>query len=165
MVIITVINVGSMSKEVETTKGQGETTSSLEFLPDILFPDLDGNYFNWQPDQYSTLVMFFDPDCSLCEDKIKEIQRYSEEFAKTRILLISPSLHTRLVEFSSHHKFGQFENLTVLQADYESFYNSFNTTKISTIFIFDPDGRKLVTIQDEVNIKTVIKYIRVANER
>ena len=138
---------------------------STDIYPSFTFSDLMGKSYSGILNGRSILIMFFDPECIYCEDKIKQIIKYEREFVKSELIFVSPADKEKVVKFVDDLQVTKLKNSHVLLADYNLFYEAFQTTNIPSFLIYDKNGNKMVTINESTDIKTIVKYVRAANDR
>jgi thioredoxin-related protein len=110
------------------------------------------------------VIIHFNSECEYCDEKAQQIKKYFLEFRDSELLFVSSEEWIKLKAFASKHHLDEHSNVRILQAGEGEFNKLFNTTALPAILIYDNRGHLVIKIDDLVSIKTVIKYLRAAND-
>lgn len=78
-------------------------------------------------------------------------------------MFVSSEERAKIDAFASKHHLKEQASVKILQSGEGEFYKLFNTSALPSILIYDKQRQLVVKIDDLVPIKTVIKYLRAAN--
>lgn len=150
---------------------RGDHTGTFEEveskLPSFEFYDSKGQRItaNDLKGSYSYVLVYFNSTCSSCDDKARQITHYISEFKKSEIIFVSSESQEDINQFSFRHELNRYENIRILRAPEETFYQYFGSSFTPGIFIYDSNHNEIIKIEDIISIKTLIGFVRKANQQ
>lgn len=84
-----------------------------------------------------TLLIYFSPDCELCQDEIKELLYKIDILSNTQIYLLTPMPFTELQDFNKKYNLKHYKNITIGYDFENAFYNYFKVPNFPCTIIYD----------------------------
>jgi thioredoxin-related protein len=168
LILLPMLVVAIISLKIKTTTSPTASADNRSNGMNIPFFDFKtiggGSYTSEDVSTNTTLVIIhFNSECEYCDEKAQQIKKYFLEFENSELLFVSSEEWTKLNAFASKHHLGEHSNVRILQSGEGEFNELFNTTALPAILIYNNFGHLVIKIDDLVSIKTVIKYLRAAN--
>lgn len=134
-----------------------EEEGVVQKLPDISLQSYDGGMF--QSKEINTLtnrtvIIFFSPDCSLCEKEIAEIISIKDSFKKdVRWIFITQSiLKDELYSFLMRYPVKSIPNSVILLEDWPKYHNMFEVSGPPAMFVYDKNEKLIHSVRGLVSI-------------
>lgn len=153
-----------LSTLVLTTTFMVNDSNSRQFLPDISLKSYDGRMFlskEIEPLTDRTVVIFFSPDCTLCEKEIGEIISCKDSFKDVRWLFITQEiLKDELNSFLMNYPIMSIPNAVILLEDWPKYHTMFEVSGPPALFVYDKNGELIHSVRGSVSINIIKKWLR-----
>jgi peroxiredoxin len=133
-------------------------------IPLFEFTTLKGDIFSkYDLDKNrSTIIIYFDPDCGLCKKSAKIFYRFQKAHKDSQVLFVSSSTTLQIESFIKKFKLNEVININFYTVEFDTFYKLFNETNTPTYIIYNTKGEHIKTINEEVPVKILLRYIKAA---
>ncbi|HIP33212.1 MAG TPA: hypothetical protein EYG89_00415 [Bacteroidia bacterium] len=148
------------------SKLKTETNTTKTHLPLFEFTTLENTIFSkYDLDKNkATIIVYFDPDCGKCKIPANFFYTFKKAHKTIQVLFVSSNTIKKTKDYALEYKLDEVENVNFYIADFDYFYNTFKETNTPTYFIYNIKSKHLVTINDEVPAKILLRYIKVAQQ-
>jgi thiol-disulfide isomerase/thioredoxin len=153
-----------ISKMSVTATGYKEKKEA-QYLPLLDFENIDGSSFTNKnmSECMSSLIIYFNSECSNCIDEIELIDRFYDKFRNTQILFVSTQPKEDLISLKEKYPLFSRPNVMIL-IDSRNFFSSFfSASSYPTLFIYDNEKRLVERINHSIDIKSLLKITRYAS--
>lgn len=150
------------AKETSKLVDNIEVVSNIKKLPLFEFNTLDSisfTKFNLIKGK-SLVIVYFDPDCDLCEKSGKFFYAFQEFHKDSDVLFISSNTPKKILNFQKRHNLESIPNITFLRSNQDDFFKLFNTITTPTYFIYNTKQILVKEINDNVPVETILRYIK-----
>lgn len=107
-----------------------------------------------------TIVLFFSPDCELCEKEINDIILNKELFKDVRWLFITQSiLANEMRNFLTLYPLSEIENSVILLENWPKYHTMYDITGPPAMFVYDDKGRLIHSVRGSVGIDIIIEWL------
>tara|TARA_R110000868_G_scaffold156380_1_gene383221 strand:+ start:6297 stop:6842 length:546 start_codon:yes stop_codon:yes gene_type:complete len=110
----------------------------------------------------ATIIVYFDPDCGLCEKSGKVFSTFKSIHKNANVLFVSHNTKEKILEYQDRFNLNAISNIRFLQCNEDEFYNLFKEFNTPTYFIYNRKQELVKIINDDVPVETVLRYIKVA---
>ena len=139
-------------------KQKEATIEQRQVLPSMKFKNLQGKPLKITPKR-SVAVIYFHPDCDYCAREMDYIRENIDALAESEIVLISSADQKSTIPFVKEKGVDQFDNVKIGIDENDTFYHTFASRMIPSIFLYDQQGRLLKFYKGETSIETILKYL------
>jgi len=148
------------NKTIDTSK------TSRSQMPLFEFETLDGAIFSkYNLDKKrSTIIIYFDPECGLCERPAKICYKFQKIFKDSQVLFVSSSTVKKMQIYIKKFNLNKISNVNFYIVDFDTFYKLFNESRTPTYFIYNAKQKHIKTINDEIPVKILARYIKAAQQ-
>lgn len=110
-------------------------------LPELNMKQLDGSLYEYSKDESSyKVVLFFSPECDVCEAEIGDIINIFQDNENIRWFFITYSfLYDETVQFLNIRPISKINNALILLDDNMFYHNQFEVYSSPAIFIYNSD--------------------------
>ena len=145
---------------------QNENTKVKKKMPLFEFEKLDGSIFTKYDLQKgkSTIIVYFDPDCGLCDKTGKFFNLFHKAYNNCGVLFISSNSNELILNYRERLELGHIPNIEFLKCSPGQFYNFFKESNLPTYLIYDKNNELIKVINDDVPVSIILKYIKVAQD-
>ncbi|WP_166386925.1 peroxiredoxin [Polaribacter sp. NJDZ03] len=162
-IIFVVAHKALSIKEIEKEKTTFTKSNSTK-LPLFEFFTLDSipySRYSLKKDK-SLVLVYFDPDCGLCNKSGKVFGSFKKFHEKSQVLFVSYSSKDKIEAYKKRHNLNLVPNIKFLQCSSEDFYALFKESITPTYFIYNTKQELIKKINDDVPVKTILRYIKAA---
>ncbi len=133
-------------------------------IPLFEFTTLYGNTFSkYNLDKNrSTIIIYFDPNCGLCEKSAKIFYKFQKVHKESQVLFVSSSNVLQIENFIKKFQLSKISNIKFYTIEFDTFYKLFNEANTPTYIIYNTKGKHIKTINEEVPVKILLRYIKAA---
>lgn len=110
----------------------------------------------------STIIIYYDPDCSLCEKSGELFSTFKKIHESSQVLFVSHNTKEKIRDYQNRYKFKGTLNIKFLQCKEDDFYNLFKASVTPSYFIYNTKQELIKVINDDVPVKTILRYIKAA---
>lgn len=130
-------------------------------LPEYNFLTTDKNPFKTDTVKSNSLIIiFYSPDCILCEHEGADLSRNSKDFIDSKILFVTIESADSARAYSKRFGIDTITNFySLVDTSYQAIL-AFGIKTIPTTLIYDRDRRLVKVFEGEVNAKKILKTIR-----
>ncbi|GHT02550.1 hypothetical protein FACS189440_05590 [Bacteroidia bacterium] len=130
-------------------------------IPAFQLPDIDGNVITESSLQKnkSTLFLFFNPDCELCREEIKQIKTNQEAFKSFQIVFFTDLPAESIKFFLTEITFEPSFNMFFLIDEKEKLITKMEVKGTPESYIYNQNGKLIKRFNGPVKIETLIKYL------
>lgn len=148
------------------TKLKPAINSTKTHLPLFEFTTLENTTFSkYDLDKNkATIIVYFDPDCGKCKKAADFFYTFKKAYKAAQVLFVNSNTIKKTKEYAQNYKLNEVENVNFYLADFDYFYNTFKETNTPTYFVYNTKGNHIVTINDEVPAKTLLRFIKAAQQ-
>jgi peroxiredoxin len=131
-------------------------------LPAFNFYSLDSVKYasEGNRDGLNTCVIYFDPECEHCEYETKLITQHINQFATTRIFMISNNSTAKIKAFAQKFNLYQHKQIRLLWDKEYKFYTWFGHAPIPSTYIYNKDNRLVKEYHGETKIEAITSYLK-----
>jgi peroxiredoxin len=149
----------------EATKDKTETTKlNSDKLPLFEFFTLDAipySKYNLEKNQ-SLIIVYYDPDCSLCAKSGEVFSTFKKLHASSQVLFVSHNTKEKIEAYRAQFNLEEIPNIKFLQSNADEFYKLFNESSTPTYLIYNTKQELIKIINDDIPVKSILRYIRAA---
>ena len=159
IVVNKAINIEEAVKEKTTI-----TKSNSDNLPLFEFFTLDAvpySKYSLEKDK-SVVLVYFDPDCSLCGKSGEVFSTFKKVHKNSEVLFVSHNTKEKIEAYRELYNLDAIANIKFLQCNADDFYKLFNESITPTYFIYNNKQELVKIINDDVPVKTILRYIKAA---
>ncbi|MGZ0016472.1 TlpA family protein disulfide reductase [Yeosuana sp. AK3] len=159
IVINKAVNTLGVVKEKKTI-----TKSTSDKIPLFEFLTLDAvaySKYDLKKNQ-SVIIVYFDPDCGLCQKSGEFFSTFKKFHEASQILFVSHNMIEKISDYQKHFKLYDVPNIKFLQCNEDNFYSLFKESSTPTYFIYNTKHELIKVINDDVPVKTILRYIKAA---
>ncbi len=141
-IIILSLIVCAISVKVYTKTGN-EDTAPKEMLPEITARQYLGDAYTVVNDytKGKTVVLFFSPECGICETELNEILKNRDSYPNNRWIFISFAfMEDEMDYFLENTPIDKLENSVILLEDSPKYHTLYQVVGPPAIFIYDKEG-------------------------
>jgi len=110
----------------------------------------------------ATIIVYFDPDCSLCEKSGKIFSMFKKIHTNSNVLFVSPNTKEKIQTYQERFNLKSISNIQFLQCNEDDFYNLFKESNTPTYLIYNTQQELIKVINDDVPVETILRYIKAA---
>lgn len=110
----------------------------------------------------SLIIVYFDPDCSLCEKSGEVFSTFKKLHANSQVLFVSHNSKEKIEAYRAKYNLEDIPNIKFLQCNAENFYKFFNESSTPTYLIYNTKQELIKVINDDIPVKTILRYIKAA---
>jgi len=135
-------------------------------IPLFEFTALNGSTFSkYNLDKNkATIIIYFDPECGLCERPAKICYKFQKIYKDTQVLFVSSNTVKKIQGYIKKFHLENIPNINFYTVDFNTFYKLFNGVDTPTYFIYNTKGKHIKTINDEVPLETLFRYTIAAQQ-
>lgn len=136
---------------------------STKRLPLFEFYTLDSvPYSKYTLEKDKNLVLvYFDPDCSLCEKSGEVFQSFKKIHQSSQVIFVSHNSSVeKIIQYQEKFKLNTISNITFLRCNEDNFFSLFKESSTPTYFIYNKKQELIKVINDDVPVKTILRYIK-----
>lgn len=93
----------------------------------------------WDKTSYTCLV-FFNPDCGACKEKIRHIITLNNDFDNLQWLFLTPAQYEEVSRFIAETGLYGTSNATTLLLDSSALFTHYRIRNLPAFFLYGPDG-------------------------
>ena len=108
----------------------------------------------------STIIIYYDPDCSLCEKSGELFSTFKIIHESSQVLFVSHNTKEKISEYQKRYKLSGVSNVKFLQCKEDDFHNLFKASVTPSYFIYNTKQELIKVINDDVPVKTILRYIK-----
>ncbi|MEL6191293.1 MAG: redoxin domain-containing protein [Bacteroidota bacterium] len=131
-------------------------------LPDFSFLDLEGNMFSKTElvAGKGTIFVFFDPYCDHCATQATWITEAAGEFNDVQFVWVTTETQAPTLNFyNQHFKNSGLKHITVLRDVDFMFDTYFGYTVVPGIIIYDENGRRVKSYNEETRPEVMLSAL------
>lgn len=132
--------------------------SNLQHLPNPPLFSLDSIPFTIR-DANSTVLIYFNPDCSYCEQEAEEIAKNIADFRKTELIFISSDIISRIALFATNFNLDHKPNVSFTKINPDQLFDNFGTVSTPHIFIYGSDKRLIKQFKGKTDLKKILQVV------
>jgi len=138
--------------------------NSKSSIPLFEFTTLQGDIFSkYDLDKNrSTIIIYFDPDCGLCQETAKIFYKFQKIHKDSQVLFVSSGDNLDIENYIKKFKLNEVSNINFYTIEFDDFYKLFNETNTPTYIIYNTKGKLIKTINEQVPVKILFRYIKAA---
>ena len=108
-------------------------------LPDITLADVFRNetYSLLDNNKKRTLILFFDPECDLCHDKVILLSENCNLFQDTRLFMISAASKENIISFFTNNKINICNNIFIISTLEQVMEKEFENPITPSIYLYN----------------------------
>jgi len=129
-------------------------------LPAITFTDIFQGKIHILDDnnnQY-TLILFFDPECDLCKDKVILLSERCNSFINIRLFMISATSKEKIVSFFKDNNINICDNIFIISALNNLIDNEFKNPTMPSIYLYNKKNVLVKKFDYIAKIDEIINY-------
>lgn len=155
-----------VSKANQTSDEEIKKSLPIKFdgkkLPLFEFYTLDSiPYSKYDLEKDKNLVLvYFDPDCSLCEKSGEVFHSFKKFHESSQVVFVSNSSTAKINAYRKKFKLDIVSNITFLRCNEDDFFTLFKELRTPTYFIYNKQQELIKVINDDVPVKTILRYIK-----
>ena len=156
LVVIIGLSVFFLFEKVRQKEQKQEVYLSI---PEFQLLDIYGNRItNKNLKQETVMFLFFNPDCDLCEEEIRQIQVYQADFSQSQIVFFSPVSTNVILRFLQKINFTPTQNILFLSDENEFLTDKMDVKTTPAVYIYRK-GKLIKRFDGSVKIETLIRYL------
>lgn len=156
LVVIVGLSVFFLSKKIQQKEQQKEVYHSI---PEFQLLDIYGNCItNESLNQEMILFLFFNPDCDLCREELKQIQDCQTDFLQSQIVFFSTVSTDIILRFLQKIDFTPTGNMLFLSDENELLTDKMDVKTSPEIYIYRK-GKLIKRFDGPVKTETIIHYL------
>jgi len=138
------------------------TKSEKKEIPVITFTDIFQNKNHTLTDNNNqfTIILFFDPECDLCKDKVMLLSENCNLFKNTRLFMISVAPKEAIISFFTDNNIKICNNIFIISAFEEIIGNRFEHPIIPSIYLYNEKNVLIKKFNYSVTIDGIINSTR-----
>jgi peroxiredoxin len=162
-ILVFVINKG-INIKVKTEERVSILEVNTSKMPLFEFRTLDSITFSKYnlTKNKATIMVYFDPDCNLCEKSGEVFNTFKSIHKTSNVLFVSHNTKEKIQAYQERFGLELISNIQFLQCNEDDFYNLFKESKTPTYFIYNTNQKLIKVINDDVPVKTILRYIKAA---
>lgn len=121
------------------------TLDSLEFLLSTTRP---------------TIIIFFNSECDICRNELKEIKANISRFRPMIIILVSSENISTIKRIAIDYDLVNHSNFFFVKINSGDVFNKFGSNSVPQIFIYGKNGRLVKKFKGETTVGAILKYCR-----
>ena len=131
-------------------------------LPDMTLTDIfrHKTHILMDNDNRWTLILFFDPECDLCKDKVTLLSENCNLFKNARLFMISTASEGSIVSFFTNNKINICDNIFVISTLGQVIDNKFENPIIPSIYLYDEKNVLTKKFSYLVKIDEILNSLR-----
>lgn len=130
-------------------------------MPAFEFQTFDGESFSWLDiKQKPSIIIYFDPDCELCEKSGRIISKFQSVHEKNMVIFVSSNNKQKVEEYSVHHKLNKIPNVNFYYCSEVDFASQFKYVSTPSYFIYNSSGNLIKNINEDVPPRIILRYIK-----
>ena len=163
IIVVVVVNKG-MNTTSKITSKKASKEIETKRLPLFEFYTLDSIPFSRYDLKKDTslILIYFDPDCDLCEKSGEIFHSFSKLHKSSQIIFVSTNTKDKIKAYQERFKLEDIPNIQFMQCDDEDFYTLFKETVTPSYLIYNTKQELIKVINDDVPVKTILRYIKAA---
>lgn len=160
IILIVSNKANQTSKKVEEKKSLLQSENKK--IPLFEFQTLDYTpYSKYDLKKDKNLVLvYFDPDCSLCEKSGEIFQSFKKIHEPSQVIFASHNSVEKINEYREKFKLNTISNITFLRCNEDDFFTLFKQSSTPTYFIYNKKQELIKVIDDDIPVKTILRYIK-----
>ena len=107
----------------------------------------------------STLFVFFEPGCDLCDTEIKEINLRKNEFSAFQIVFFTLQMPETIRAYLEEIDFFPDKNMFFLADENAELYTVMEVKSSPSVFIYNSEGVLIKQFSGPVQTETLLKYL------
>ncbi len=134
---------------------------NIRQLPDFEFENvLENEKFTNESlsDNKTLLLIYFNSECEHCQYEVAEICKHAHQFTNKQVVLVSSQDMETIQNFAEEHQLSKYPFIRVAKTEAETFYKTFGTTAVPSVFIYNDTQELIKQFKGEVKIETLLKY-------
>jgi peroxiredoxin len=162
-IIFVVVNKAIKIEQAVTEKTDITKTGS-DKLPLFEFFTLNAvpySKYNLEKNQ-SLIIVYYDPDCSLCEKSGEIFSTFKKLHASSQVLFVSHNTKEKIEAYREQFNLEEIPNIKFLQSNADEFYKLFNESSTPTYLIYNTKQELIKIINDDIPVKSILRYIKAA---
>jgi len=108
----------------------------------------------------SLVLVYFDPDCYLCEKSGEFFYSFKKFHELSQVIFVSHNSVDKITEYQEKFKLNNIPNITFLRCNEDEFFTLFKESSTPTYFIYNKKQELIKIINDDVPVKTILRYIK-----
>jgi thioredoxin-related protein len=130
-------------------------------IPVFQLKTLNGNIVTESALQKNSpvLFLFFNPDCDLCRNEMKEIQLRQDAFSFCQIVFFSTASADKILSFLDEISFIPLPNMLFLTDENEDLTKNMDVRTSPALYIYNRKGKLIKRFDGSVKIETLITYL------
>jgi peroxiredoxin len=163
-ILFFVIKKGVDIKTAHKDKTEHLKEETSKNMPLFEFTTLEGGIFSKYNliKNKATIIVYFDPDCSLCEKSGTLFNKFKTLHKNSNVLFVSSNSIERIKEYQKQFELENIPNITFLESKGDEFYNFFKESNTPTYLIYNKSQKLVKIINDDVPVKIILRYIKAA---
>lgn len=148
----------------KTNSNKSNITSTSKILPLFEFYTLDDVPFSKYNVEKNTslIIVYFDPDCSLCEKSGEVFGKFNKLHKSSQVIFVSHNTNQKIRAYQKRFNLDTLANVKFLKCKKDDFYTLFKTYSTPSYFIYNTKQQLVKIIDDDVPVKTILRYIKAA---
>ncbi len=110
----------------------------------------------------SLILVYFDPDCSLCKKSGKLFNTFKKFHKASQVIFVSHNSKEKIIAYQKQFKLDSISNVKFLRCSKGDFFTLFKQTITPSYFIYNTKQELIKIINDDVPVKTILRYIKAA---
>lgn len=161
LLILLGISFFVIRKSLKTLEEKSEIYSKLNTLPNPIFVDMDSSLYIIETSDKYTLLIYFDPDCIICEHEVMHFSNddVSASFKNSKLVFFSSSDIEKIKIFSKKVNLANEENVTFVKIEPSQLYVNFGTVGTPHIFIYSSQNELMAQYKNQSSVSLAAKYL------
>ena len=146
---------------LKTNKKHDERKANYATIPAFCLPNIDNDTITEQALQknISTLFLFFEPGCGLCDTTMTEINLKKNDFSAFQLVFFTLQPPETIRVYLEETDFSIGENMIFLSDENTNLYNAMEVKSSPSAFIYNSEGVLIKQFSGIVKIETLLKYL------
>ncbi|MCV6628673.1 MAG: hypothetical protein OIF50_02315 [Flavobacteriaceae bacterium] len=139
-----------------------KSITTHQSIPPFEFSTIDNTSFSKDDlvKDKNLVIIYFDPDCSLCEKSGKIFQSFKGIHKPSQVIFVSHSSIEKILDFQIKFQLDKISNILFLKCNQGDFQTLFNQSNTPTYLIYNKKQELVKAIIDDVSVKTILRYIK-----
>lgn len=166
VILMSIIIVGLLVTTFYLLSRHGNNITESEqilHIPNIELNIYNGGFYSLSnyPTKRKTIVLFFSPECDLCENELQSIIENKEFFINVRWIFITQSIFVdELSTFLTRCPIKNIENSNILIENHLKYHSLYEVTGPPAMFVYDDEGQLIHSVRGSVGIDLIIEWLK-----
>lgn len=162
IIIIVIGLIGFLGyKTINKINAKEKLAEQLQTIPDFKLVSMDSTSFtiNSLDLNKSTVIIFFNSECSHCQYEANAINENISRFAETNLLIMSSEQLSQIMEFASKYHLDKHPLIYLTKIEEENVFETFGSVSVPHTFIYNNQQKLVKEFKGEVKIEAILKYL------